>query len=546
MVNGLPTAGPRSASDAALASLHDQVRRSEFEQRQEEARCVREVWEERFSHRVNNVLAARFHPNTFKKLQLDQGVVDTNNVLKDMVAKVAVGWSDGADYKKEGANGEQLEGPAAEAFAAELAVMDLDCLARQLEQDWFLYRRTFTMPVVVMDDRIGQRVFEWRVYTPEKFDLILDTENATRWVGVVLYDTKQNRDGKACSTATVWTRTEWIVFEQDGDKWQWRSGGENPYRCIPGELGGAKDSAFALWGESEGLRLANLTIDVNAWETYERLLAAGYLKTLALESAQGETFPSGQYLRHGGVLQLGSGAQSPQVLDFSSDLAAFKDAQIHGPRAAAAVSLGLAADEFRQGSPAESGAALQMRYWARDRLAMQRRPRLARHIQALYRLGWWVLFVEMARPGMLPVYGLKTLSKFAPPFDGEGPAWAGRDLRFLVNPRDLRYPETQAEASARLKEDLELGLTSVVEEMMRRDPDLSKEAALERVKQNKALNKELSNQAVVRLDAIVGARRGSPVQAPPTVAKDAEQKPGDPGEPETEGEMDTEEEGPET
>lgn len=543
MINGLPTAAARSASDKVLAALHDQMRQEEFEQRREEARCVREVWEDRFSHRVNNVLAARFHPNTFKKLQLDQGLVDTNNLLRDLVGKVAVGWSEGADYKKEGPKGEPLEGDAAEAFAAELAVMDLDALARELEKDWVLYRRTFTMPAVVMDERIGQRVFEWRVYTPEKFDLILDPDNSTRWVGVVLYDTKQDANGKVCSTATVWTRTEWIVFEQDDKKWTWKSGGENPYRCVPGELGGANDSAFSLWGDCEGLRLANMTIDVNAWETYERLLAAGYLKTLSI-AGDNDPVPSGQYLRHNGAM-LRKADSTLEVLDLTTDLTAFKDAQIHAPRSAAAVSLGLAADEFRQGNPAESGAALQMRYWSRDRFAMQRRPRLARHIQALYRLGWWVLFVEMARPGAPKVYGLDSLSSFAPPFDGDGPAWAGKDLVFLVNPRDLRYPETQAEASARLKEDLELGLTSVVEEMMRRDPDLSKEAALERVKQNKALNKELSNQAVVRLDAIVGARRAPPPPPPPP-AKGEEQEPGDPGEAETEGEMDTEEEGPET
>lgn len=532
-----------SASDAALSTLEDQVRREEFESRRNEARFVREVWEGRFEHHVTSTLAARFHRNTFEKLQLDQGVVVTNELLRDIVNKVAVGWSEGADYRKAGPDGAPLPEDAEKALAAELEVMDLDCLARELERDWFMFRRTFTMPVVVFDERIGQRVFEWRIYTPEKFDLVVDPRNTTRWIGVALYDEVKDDNGKTCTQATVWTRETWTVYRQQSST-RWFVVGKpnkNPYSCIPGCLGGATDSPFSLWGDADGLRLANQTVDVNAWETYKRLLAAGFLKTIMVGSTEDKSFPSGQYLRHGGVLQHGTESVT-EVADFTVDLNAFDAAQIQTPRASAAVAMGLAADEFRQGNAAESGTALQMRYWARDRQALKRRPRLAAHIQELYRVGWWVLFVEMARPELAPVYGLKQLSPYAPPFDGEGPAWSGKDLRLLVNPRDLRYPETQTEAAARITQDLELGLSTAVEEMMRRDPDLTFEAAEERVRNNKVITNRLSNPGRLSLEAIMG-KRGAP-EAKKPAGPGLQQPQANAGKADTETELDTEAEGP--
>lgn len=509
----LPSAEGYSASNEALAALQDQNRRREFNERREEARDVRHVWCGEFGHLVDRELLQRFHPDTYVKLKLDQGVSTAENLVHDLVEQLAVGWSEGSEQVLLDPDGNPVSSPALQRF---LDVLDLDPLMEELERLGWLYRGLFIMPQVVEDELTGRRAFEWAIHTPETFDLLADEDSPRRWCEVVLYGT-YNCKGVTRQTATIIGKEGWIKLGEFSDgRWENLGSDGNVFLTVPGIFYRGLPSKRQLWGEAWGGRLAERTIEVNAWLTYQKLLAAGYLKTLAGDFKEGD-FPSGQYTRHGAVLKTGSAGEM-QLLDYTTDLAAFNAAQVQDPMVRSYVSVGLAAESFRQGNVAESGAALRMRNHNRDRGAVKRRPFLKACAEDLFRMAWWVLYVELTRKNpdgtaLPPIDGLLTLPNgqqvlppYAPPVQGVDPVPKGREYRFVVNPREISYPEAEADRQAKLLFDIGRGYTNDVEEMMRLDPDLTAEQALDKVKSNKGITATLANGAKLRMEQILKDR----------------------------------------
>ena len=158
-------------------------------------------------------------------------------------------------------------------------------------------------------------------------------------------------------------------------------------------------------------------------------------------------------------------------------------------------------------------------------------------------MAWWVLFVELARghaPGseLGPIYGVTTLPDGkqqlppgGPPFGGLEVMPDGSKYKFVCDPVEMTYPTTEAERQQKLLFDLEHGYTTDVEELVRENPDLTAEQALERIKSNKSIQSQLSNAARIRVQQMLGDRSNkitadaaaaqeTPVEAPEDSAMD--------------------------
>lgn len=530
-INGQPTAVGYAASNAVLADLQDQRQKEELSSRREEARYVREVWDGKFAHHVDAVLRMRFHPNTYTKLKLDQGIVTTEELIKDVVKKLATGWSNGSEKMLLDPDGQPT---SLDTFTDLMGVLKLDELAEELEMKGITYRGLFVMPVVVFDERIGQRVFEWVIHTPETFTLLRAKDAPTRWRAAVIFG-EHDHLGVNRVCATIYERDQWTkVVNTDGDKWAVVDSGENIFKCIPGVFYRRNPSKSDLWGESDGLRLANKTVAINAWATYQQLLASGWLKTLV--GGTDEEFPSGQYTRHGAVLKTGGAGTAGgfQLMDFTTDLNAFVQAMIETPRNQVAISVDLSSTEFSaNNTTAESGTALGFRYWARDRQARKFRKPLKSAIEEAYAMAWWVLYVELARghatgSELGPIHGITTLPggkqqlpPGGPPFGGLEVMPNGSRYKFVCDPAEMTYPTTEAERQQKLLFDLDHGYTTDVEELVRENPDLTAEQALERIKGNKSIQSQLSNAARIRVQQMLGDR-GNKITA---AAADAQEPP---------------------
>jgi len=291
----------------------------------------------------------------------------------------------------------------------------------------------------------------------------------------------------------------------------------NPYGVIPGHVWTSSD-ADSLWPDCDGPRLAEATLEMNEWQTFQKLMAANWTKVLAGEF--GETLLMRQYISPGGVVNLGKGAESPNVLDFTTDLAGFNEAQVERTRRSMASAFGLAVDEFQQAA-AESGAALQLRYWNRDQMAMQLRPILVDHLKSQWDVDYRVLHVELGRAGAGPVKGVPRLPpgpviRMARREDGLAyVAAAEGGPEFCVDVNEMEYPETSAERQARVDWEIKMGFTTVGAEMRRRNPDLTEEEADEVVKRNLATSAGLANPARVRLDLLLGSGQDPAADAEP-------------------------------
>ena len=537
-INGQPTAVGYAASNAVLADLQDQRNRDELATRRDEARYVREVWDGKFAQHVDAVLRLRFHPNTYAKLKLDQGIVTTEELIKDVVKKLATGWSNGSEKMLLDPDGQPTSLPA---FTDLMDVLKLDELAEELEMKGITYRGLFVMPVVVFDERIGQRVFEWCIHTPETFTLLRVKDAPTRWRAAVIFG-EMDYLGVRRVCATIYEREQWTkVVNSDGDKWAVVDSGENIFKCIPGVFYRRNPNKTDLWGESDGLRLANKTVAINAWSTYQQLLASGWLKTLV--GGTDEEFPSGQYTRHGAVLKTGGAGTAGgfQLMDFTTDLNQFMQAMIETPRNQVAISVDLSATEFSaNNTTAESGTALGFRYWARDRQARKFRKPLKSAIKEAYAMAWWVLYVELARgheagSELGPIQGVTTLPggkqqlpPGGPPFGGLEVMPNGSKYKFVCDPAEMTYPTTEAERQQKLLFDLDHGYTTDIEELMRENPDLTAEQAMERIKGNKSIQSQLSNAARIRVQQMLGDR-GNKITSAAADATPGVQDPTQPG-----------------
>lgn len=513
MINGAPTVVGYSASQDSLGALMDGQRLAAHVIRRENAQRKRLVYENKFDQLVLRVLSDRFATNIFNKLRFDQGVATYYLLLRDVLSKICTAYRAGATFTLR-RGGESWDPPE---FRDCMRQMDYSTLAREVELKARLYGQVLCMPHVGWAERIGMRIFSHTVYTPETFDLIPDPGIPGEWRGIILYHDVWRRSrysGKDALIphATLWFRDRWELWakESSNSKWDPVESGDNPYGTVPGVLYRASKDTSSLWPDCDGDRLADCTIDINAWNTYERLLAAGYVKVLI--TSGDSNFPDGQNVRHAGLVTGGKDINAITVADLTVDIAGYHKAKVTTPVQEMSVAFNLAADEFQQHA-AESGAALAMRYRDRDKQAEEIQPLINESLEEQWELDRHVTYVELGRLNQLtatviPIRGITKVPL------GETPETQGDDNApvFDVKATRVSYPETPQERIVRITFEVATGITTIPKEVQKVYPEMTEDEAEDFVRENKITTANLAQITRLSGDLLAGVPKAGELQ----------------------------------
>jgi len=472
------------ASNAAIGNAQEMLRGQDFQDRSREARRVQEVYEGCFGHQVEASLRSRYHTETFNQLKIQHGIQTHNRLINDILGKVCVAFAGGCKYSLK----RESQVLADDAFAAFLNVADYDNLLKMLDQMTECHRGVWVMPAVHDDGASGMRRFHHLVLTPDWFNLIPAPDDPTAYVQLDVYSEEWSADGRNCEKYKhSWSADEVVKYKMWQGGWMMVQAKPNPYGIIPGVLFRRNRPLTTLWADVPGPMLAQKTVEANCWETMVSYQGSGQVKFLAGEF---KNWPQGQVLRHAGVVDVGD-AENINVLDLQTDVDGFIAAFISRLRSDAAVAMGLGADEFSASGTPPSGESLKMRYWARDRYAMNKRSFMVEDLKKLYADTLVVLDVNMrmvrdddaaeeGEPATLgPIMGIDAL----PPEDAE----------LMVDPNEVTYPELATERMAR--DDWRLGknLTNLALLAQEENPDLGDvDAAKAFLQENQKVNAELS------------------------------------------------------
>ncbi len=470
MINGAPSVIGYMASDASWHMAQQGLTGQDFHERARIARYVREVHEGTCEHHVDKALKSRYHVDTYAALKIQSGIQTHNRLLSDVLGKVCVGFENGATYALVGTDGEPVESVE---FDSLMGVARYNELLRALDVLTELHPRVAVMPAVHMNPDTGTRYFHHVVLTPESFNAITAEHDPTKLIQFDVY-CEEVRDGKVVQCKHSWTALEFVKYSMGrGSKWVEEERVDNPYGRINVVLFGRNAPVTSLWCDVPGKMLADKQVEANCWETMLSYQGSGQIKVLAGEF---KGFPQGQALRHAGVIDVGN-AENIGLLDFQTDVAGFVTTFISRLRKEAAVALGLSGDEFDASTQPPSGESLKMKYWARDRYALQKRGFLVSALKDLYALTLVVLDVQLRVAGEGAIDDVGAL----PP---EG--------NFVVDVHEISYPELMTEAQTRTDWELQKGLTSLIIQAQRANPDLTREQAETFVRTNLYDNARLS------------------------------------------------------
>lgn len=503
-----------SQSHAAMKSLHHATERSADEHRRCVARDVDAVYRNDFEHLVCNVLQNRFPPETYEGLRVAASSSKRQNLLRDIVGKLAIAWPGSEAWLKQrdGAAPESDGTPEREAemreysgalmlddegevespeFDALMEAMSLDTMMPVIDAYVLLHPRIAVMPAFVYDDAIQKRCVCFRVLTPEHFTVTCDPTARHIITSFAEYYCAMH-DGKTHEMRRVWTRAAYKDqrLEDWGGHKQWRDFGPvqvNPYNRIPVTFFGATKPLTSPWCEVNGEVLAENTVEINAAETFLSLLMLQQVKVLAGEFKPGEF--ADQLVTPGMVVQFPMGAENVQVLDFQINAGEYRTNFIDAPRREACVANGLNPDEFETSGP-ESGEARKMREHNKIQQALRRRVFLRDSVVELYWLAVHMLWVAIRDTTQPPVRGFER--GLVPPYM-PGLSVDKQPLIFGVDITDYEVPELHGERSTRLEWEAEHGLISWVEVFKERNPEFkgNDEEALAEMAKNRAMNRRL-------------------------------------------------------
>lgn len=433
-----------------------------------------------FEEYALETLRNRYHPETFAQLRVNHGVQTWNNVLRDLVTRLAVAWSEGATYYLTATDGSEYAGPE---FSDFLRQAEFTNLMKRMDVMTELHPRVLVGPDVVPNAQTGKRKLVWRVCAPGQF--YAETVSGTGVVREVAVYGEEERHGRIVRTKREWSAEEVESYTEQNGSWVLQAREDNPYRCIPFVLFGRDKPVSSLWCDVPGPALADVTIEVCAWETFLGYIGSGQIKVL---SGELEQLPSGQSLHHAGVVSLGN-AQNINMLDFQTDVERFVRVYINRMRDAAAISVGLDPQDYIIGADQPSAVSLDRRHWNRDKRARNKRSFLVSYLTELYWVTQQFLSVQMAMADSEPIEGLAAL----PPYDAATGDTKG--LSFSVDVNEIQYPESVDERAKREDRDLALGLTNRAEMYLQRNPDLTMQQAAEAVLRNAQVEARLASMA---------------------------------------------------
>ena len=530
-------AGPIPPMQQNAGGVEEQQRKA----RADRAVAVNAVLNGEFRDMVQSSLSSRYHQETFGDLQSGACIKSNNNVMTDVLDRVATAWPSAVYTLRKGTT--DIED---DAFDRLLEMLQLESLAAELDRKGLVHPGIILFPILAPDPETQTRRLRVLLLTPDEFDLRRSPYDRNNFCAFTYFYT--DAGGVACKT--VWTALRWDTFQKDAragvEEWALVDTGEHRHGRIPAVY--YRFKPHRLWSENYGKDLCDTTVEVNAAESHLALVMPGQVKTML---GQAPHLPPGQVGRHMAVLEAGDNS-SVQVADWQLDTATFVETFIKRPRRTAAVRLGLPGDEWDVGVP-PSGEALRMRYAERDLRATQRQYGLKKAVYDLVMLCMELLHLNAEAPvrvggkdvvwpieGFSETAGLSRTGDAQDPedageysFDGEdaddaddkaehrggllppfevGVPWKQQPVQLHIDIGEPRYPESAAEREARSKFELDTGLTDRGELLKERNPDVEK--PLEMVRKKLELERGF-RQTLQRAAVPAAFKAAAPGQVPP-------------------------------
>lgn len=538
-----------STSKKAINELRRSMHRNECDHRRALARDVECIWHNEYERLVDKALADMYDPQTYADVKMSSGMVSKrHNLLRDVIVKMATTWDGGsrqwlskredfdvaaarlvmasmmpaddgtpesvtrAEYwLREAIMADEDGDIVSPEFDAVMEAMDVENSMKRIDGLTLRHPRIARIPQIVFDPSIMMRRLTYTTLTPEHFSLgTADAAPAMVNEFIWFYTTEDDR-GREVPMRRVWTSelvwTEKNTGRDGEEKWQHTSDPEpNMLRRIPASLFGNAVPGDSAWLDNDGEMLAENTIAINKAQTYLDLLMFIQTKVLAGEFKPG-SWPVGQNIAPGTVVNFPVGAQSVQAVDLQTDVTRFRTEYIAAPRREVNAAVGLSPDEFEVRAP-ESGEAKKMRYWQRDRKA---KTRLIPHRQGLADLYWLtcqVLWFALREQGAPPILGFER--GLTPPYvPGVQPRQ--QPVVFRVDVQDFDYPELSTERQAREDRDMAQGLTSVIDLYKARNPEVTDDATAEaQIIKNRQINKRLGMGRPSGMQNLLTQQGGTP------------------------------------
>lgn len=459
MLNGAATIFGNTASDPLGDKAYTDGQRAKFEERAQLAADVNRVLHNELEQLVGDALRARHDITQWMEMKQQLGVSKRINPMRKAIDQWCVTWESGGTYTlTKGEDGKPVDDPR---FSAHLDQCEFDCLGRRISRDWVVHPGDLVMPVVVEGDTPGTRKFIHRVFTPDRYDLMRNEHDPSGYHGFSVFT---HCDDRAQTVIREdWTRETYTRFKRTGSSERWTlmpgtaqcpNPAPNPFGILPGVHCRYDDTL--LWADHWGLMLLETTIEVNCAQT----VAADHMvrEGKVIASAFGKVAMD-QVIRHAALVD--TGGQALSVIDLQSNAEAFRKAYITAELENAAAQMDLPVDALYGATSDTSGAALRMRFNARDRQALARQEPLADCLEAIYWVGLQVLATEMNRvdpvtgEAAAPITGYPNGVNSLPPFTSES---LEQPYDFEVTPNPLQYQQLPEEQDAADKSDVETGM----------------------------------------------------------------------------------------
>lgn len=532
-----------------LKSFGEAALKGEGLDRREVAGRMQAVWRNDFGGLVDEQLRGMFAPENYVDLRL--ATHTSTNVLERVVRETCLLYADPAsrwlkrDDAAEGASrdtaggrlGELLslsdaqliEAPAqaeddtgeaepvessagdsevadasegeADPFERWLAASDLDGLWAEVQRLARFHPAVWVKPEA-REGEDGQVSVHYDIYTPATADVIVSPKDATqalawftwreepveRTLSAGVVDLFAGARPRTRRVFHLWTRDSYHQLDEKGA--EVRPSQPNPIGRLPVVAVRLGMPVGGYYLDGIGGDLYDATIEICCLRTIQNRAYRDTFKQLVISGVlDPEKIPQGQVMGNPALPILIGDEGSASVLSFDPNLAAMS-AMVAEREQGVATKYGISPDAWRMSSQAQSGFAKRM-----DKSEVLKRNREDRKYLAtaeadLYR----VCALLSVQDGTSGLPGIGQLDPEAP---------------FVVDFSEPRFEEAPTEQARADAQAVQLGIRSVLDLVLRDNPDLTEEEAVRMLALNRALNRRFLDKQGATLLELLAAPAGS-------------------------------------
>lgn len=386
-------------------------------------------------------------------------------------------------------------------FERWLAASDLDSLWAEVQRLARFHPAVWVKPEV-REGEDGQMSVHYDIYTPATADVIVSPKDATQ--ALAWFTWREEAAERTAASGVVdlfagarprtrrvfhlWTRDTYYQLDEKGK--DVRPPQPNPIGRLPVVVVRLGMPVGGYYLDGIGGDLYDATIEICCLRTIQNRAYRDTFKQLVISGVlDPEKIPQGQVMGNPALPILIGDEGTASVLAFDPNLAAMS-AMVGEREQSIATKYGISPDAWRMSSQAQSGFAKRMDKGEVLKRNREDRKHLATAEADLYR----VCALLSVQDGTSGLPGVGELDPEAP---------------FVVDFAEPRFEEAPTEQARADAQAVQLGIRSVLDLVMRDNPDLTEEEAVRMLALNRALNRRFLDKQGATLLELLAAPAGS-------------------------------------